>query len=391
MIDWKADTSVLLLSPRFPVDVRRQLESMIASLPELKAHVWVATSGSTGPVKLVAISKQAILKSAEVVNAHLEVEPRDIWAHVLPLFHVGGLGILARTHLCTARVAGYHGPGGFPPAWTPDFFMQLVKDSRATLTALVPAQVYDLVKAGLRSPPSLRAVVVGGGALQESVYARGRALGWPLLPSYGATECSSQIATAPLASLDQSAFPALPLLPHVEAGVTADGYLRFRSEALFTGYVLQDEVDPMSGILIDPREDGWWTSEDRGTVQNGMVTVAGRGSDFIKVGGENVSIPRLEVLLEEVKENLTVSCDAALVAVPDPRLGHVVHMVVSGGKESHAGAMLSAFNERVLPYERARELHCLADIPRSPLGKLIRSEVLARIGRQGGRPETAPS
>ena len=63
-------------------------------------------------------------------------------------------------------------------------------------SSLVPAQVLDLVRAGLRPPPVLRAIVVGGGAISAELYRDARALGWPVLPSYGMTECCSQIATA---------------------------------------------------------------------------------------------------------------------------------------------------------------------------------------------------
>ncbi len=373
MIDWTSESTEVLLNPRFPPEERHRLDRMVSKLPSLKGHLWLATSGATGPVKLVALSRAACLASAEAVNTHLDAGARDVWANVLPLFHVGGLGILARAHVSGARVAGDHDAAGLPPAWSPAALVDLVSRHHATLSSLVPTQVHDLVQKQIQCPSSLRAVVVGGGVLPDPVYQRGRALGWPLLPSYGATECASQIATA---SLDRDAAASLEILPHVEAAVTGEGLLRFRSEALLTGYA----TDTSGAVTFeDPRVDGWWTSEDQGTVSDATLTVEGRGEDFFKMGGENVSLPPLEAHLHEVTENLAFPGDAALVAVPEARLGREIRLVVSGGTDEEVNAVLEVFNHRVLPFERARAVHRLPVLPRSPLGKLLRGEVLEQI------------
>jgi len=87
----------------------------------------------------------------------------------------------------------------------------------------------------------------------------------------------------------------------------------------------------------------------------------------LKVGGETVNLGRLDRILREIAGD-----DAVIVAVPDARLGHVIHLAST----VEAGAIVEAFNERVLPFERIREVQRVASIPRSPLGKLLRSRVL---------------
>jgi len=383
VIDWTSDAAVLFLNPRLPRSERTRLERMVDRLPGLRAHVWLATSGASGPVKLVALGREALLASAAAVNRNLESTARDVWLNVLPLFHVGGLGILARAHLTGAKVAGDHDADGFPAPWSARSFVARVEESGATLSALVPAQVHDLVGEGLRAPGSLRAVVVGGGALAESVHARARALAWPLLPSYGATECASQIATASLASLEDRGFPPLRLLPHVEARTTEDGFLRIRSPALFTGYGISpdphDPNDPESATLVDPREDGWWITEDRGSVHDDVLSVEGRSGDFVKIGGESVRVPALEAVLEALRAEQSFPGDAALLAVPDERLGRVIVLIHAGASEEAAAVLHAAYNERVAPFERARRLHRLPRLPRTPLGKLIRDEALRAV------------
>ncbi len=169
MIDWSSDETHLLLNPRLPGKDRESLVRLQRSVPALAAHVWIATSGTSGAYKLVALSKKALLASAEAVNLHLRATSSDVWLSVLPTFHVGGLGILARASLSGARVVSAQ--------WDARDVVDLVAVEQVSLASLVPAQVSDLVAARLEAPSSLRAVVVGGGALRDELYREARALG----------------------------------------------------------------------------------------------------------------------------------------------------------------------------------------------------------------------
>lgn len=354
-IDWLSDESHLLLNPRMPEEERRRLQSMMTGLP---GHLWLATSGTTGALKLVALSKRAMLVSAAAVNRHLQSAAGDVWYCVLPAFHVGGLGIHARAFLSGARVE--------TAPWWPDSGARM---AGATLTALVPAQVVDLVRSEIAAPRSLRAVVVGGGAISQELYGRARALGWPLLPSYGLTECGSQVATARADS------PELHLLDHVEARVETDGRLALWSQSLLTGYATE------SGF-VDPKAGGWFVTEDVASLQGRVLRVEGRRGDFVKVGGESVDLSRLDRILAEL------GADAAAIAVPDERLGHVIGLAVASAgilslgdslvdpfNSSPDSSLVRAFNERVLPFERARSVRRVPEIPRTALGKIVRSRL----------------
>ena len=100
-IDWLSDQSHVLLNPRMPVEERVRLESWVLDLP---GHLWLSTSGTTGVLKLTALSKRAVLASGAAVNRRLQAGAHDVWLCVLPAFHVGGLGIHARAFLSGARV-----------------------------------------------------------------------------------------------------------------------------------------------------------------------------------------------------------------------------------------------------------------------------------------------
>ena len=323
------------------MDERVRLARM-AAIADLKGHVLVATSGTTGTIKLVAISKEAVLASAAAVNDQLAITGSDVWCAVLPEFHVGGLGIWARAHLSGARVV--------PMAWEPRRFAASV----ATVASLVPAQVHDLVSRRLAPSPRLRAILVGGGAFEASLDEGAQALGWPVLASYGMSECASTVAVRDV------------LLPHLEARAEDDGRLAFRGTSLFTGYLTE-------AGLVDPKVDGWFVTEDLGEVEGRVVKVRGRAGEFIKIGGESVDLKRLDRIAEEVAR--LHGGDAGVVAVADERLGHVIHLAVT------AKGIAAAFDARVLPFERARVVHRVKKIPRSSLGKILRAQLAAEISR----------
>ena len=339
MIDFESAESHLLLNPSMPQGEQAHLESLRAG-SALKSHVFVATSGSTGSVKLVALSKRAILASAAAVNARLESDSHDVWCAVLPFFHVGGLGIHARAHLSGAKV--------LTMKWDPRAFAQ----TEATLASLVPAQVYDLVELGLSPPRPLRAVLVGGGVFDPELDARARGMGWPVLASYGMSECASTISV-----LEE-------ILPHLEARVTPQDALAFKGESLFTGYLTGEG-------MVDPKIDGWFSSEDRGDVSGRSLRVLGRAGEFVKIGGESVDLKRLDRIAAEVARER--GGDAGVVAVADDRLGYVIHLAVT------SEGIGAAFDERVMPFERARRVHRVLSIPRSPLGKLLREQLARQL------------
>lgn len=355
IIDWQSAGNDVLLNPRLPEAERLKLEELAAAAPPLENHVFVASSGTSGSLKLVALSKSAILAAAAAVNQHLGATRSDDWCCVLPTFHVGGIGIHARAYLSGARVVSMQ--------WDPHAFARTCAEERIALSALVPAQVHDLVKANLHAPDSLRAIVIGGAAFAHERYVEARALGWPVLPSYGMSECCSQVATA----LGES--PELILLQHIDARTEDDGRIAIRSSALLTGYCLYDERG--NAVFSDPKSDGWFITEDLGEVDGRVLSVVGRRGEFVKIGGESVDLKRLDAIVESVLRE--TGGDAAVFAAPDERLGHVIVLAATVDAERIG----SLFNQRVLPFEKARRTLEVAAIPRSSLGKLLRSRLLA--------------
>lgn len=336
-IDFQNNQSHILINPRLPKDT---------PLPnvQLPGHVWIATSGTTGSIKWAALSKNALLISAQSVNAHFLLSERDVWLNPLPLFHVGGLGIHARASLTGSQVIPYG-------KWEPQSFVDILRDSRSTITSLVPTQLFDLVHAGYSAPATLRAVIIGGGYVAPLLFEKALKLNWPVAPSYGMTECCSQVATALPGQYSMN------ILPHV---ALKDNPLKIASKSLLTAYWKE-------GVFYDPKEGEWLQTEDLVEIKGNQLSFLGRKGDWAKILGENVHLLPLQSLLDQLAKPQSV--EAYLKFLPDPRKGSRIVLVTTC---QHADSLTAQFNSQVMPYERIDECLYVPNIEKTALGKVIK-------------------
>lgn len=344
---------------------------ILPAVPELRGHVLFETSGSSGAPRWLALSKNALLASAAAVNRLLEVTTSSRWGLALPPNHVGGLGVAARAY---AAGCGFN---DFGRSWDAFTFGKWLADARVTHTSLVPTQVYDLVRAGIRAPGSLIAIVVGGGHLDAATGRAARALGWPVLASYGMTEAASQIATQGLDSLDSLYQPGpLPLLPLWQADLTQGQILRIKGPALFSGMLARENA----AWVFKPRLSDWHQTQDRVLLDNRFLTILGRADTLVKVLGELVDLEMIERELVDLSDGGLPPGWTAVVAVPDARAQHALVPVFAAAVDPQViAAVLTKYAGRAPGFRRLRPPVMLEQIPCGPLGKPRRAELAAAI------------
>ena len=319
-------------------------------LPEIPSHVWLASSGTlstAGKSKWLAVSKQALLASAQAVNQHLNIQPKDRWGLTLPLAHVGGLGIIVRAHLMQQEVKVL-----IKDKWSAELVAQEAWEGE--WLSLVPTQVHDLVVGKLRPPKMLKGVIVGGDRLSPDLFQAAAELGWPLLPSYGLTECCSQVATTLPGTKD------FKLLPHIQAKTDSEDRLWLQSPALFSGEAIIENGE----VSYQERALGWWPTQDRAEIHKETLTVLGRMDGVVKVRGEKVEIAQLENELEKKWQTRLI-----VVPIQDDRDGVALWLV------SEKPLELSDINAQLLPHQKLKGIRHLAHLPRTALGKIRRAEI----------------
>ena len=245
------------------------------TLEEPKVLSCFRTSGSTGSARLVCHSREGLMASAAAVNGVLGATSEDVWLCALPPYHVGGCGIYLRAHNSGSDTYD------LKPGWDPHSFARQCEVHRATLSSLVPTQLYDLVKASIPAPTTLRAVLVGGGAFAETLERQARSLGWPTRRTYGLTEAGSQVAT-------QGDGGEMVVLPHLQAAVGDNGRLRLRGASLARGYLVHEpRGDWAFEELVDG--DGWFETDDLVELDGQYLRFLGArqfaGQDSRRIGG----------------------------------------------------------------------------------------------------------
>lgn len=337
----------------------------------LQAHDWCffQTSGTEGARKWVGLTKESLRISARAVNTHFHITAQDHWLLALPTHHVGGFGILVRAHLSGSAITRLEGK------WNARAFVQKCLETEATLASLVPTQIFDLVSAQLPAPKSMRAVLVGGGALNSELEAVALGLGWQVHRTYAMTETGSTLAVQPQPGAE------LEVLPIWQVTTDANGVLTVRGPALAQGYAIFEE----GSWRWEPIPEEGLRTRDRVEISAAadgarFLRFIGREAGMVKILGELVSLSPIQDRIEALKLSLGVQhADAAVCDVPDSRKESRLVLVVSGINDDEATQMQKGLNETLRPFEQILDVRFVSAIPRSELGKVRLAELRALL------------
>ena len=329
---WDSADSELMLDERWAKEHEEQILFLGEHLPALSGHVWIASSGTLSTDSTwIALSKDALLRNARAVNLHLNIASGDRWALTLPLSHVGGLSIHART---------FH-------------TQQKINNLEYEWISLVPTQVFDLVNNQTQPPKTLKGAIVGGDALDEELYQKAIDLGWPILRTYGMSEVGSQLAT------EVKVGDGLKLLSHAQLRFE-DGEALVSSKCLFT-LKIKTDFKTLSQI---PRTEDWWPLPDSIELEQERLKILGRKDNVIKVLGVKLDLTSLE---RELRKKL--GFEVILRAQPDERRGQRLILF------SESSVSLEEVNQDLLGFQKISECRKLDAFPRTSLGKIKRGQL----------------
>ncbi len=341
---------------------------MCSDLASAPIALLIRTSGSKGTPKAAMLTSENLLASASRVNVRLGLGQDDIWLCCLRSSHIGGISIGYRCALAGATLLLHEG-----------FDVLAVRhdlDVRSvTHLSLVPPMLARLLDLNPTPPRSLRVLLVGGQALSPSLVQRAVAFGWPLHVTYGMTETASQIATTKrLTASDRNPGDVGDLLPEVRVDVQDCGCpprpLRVCGPIVMAGYA---NPERRVGVGLD---QGWFQSADLACLAPyGRLRILGRADDVLVIGGQNVSLVKVERILDEapgVREIL-------VVGIADPVWGHRLVAVFSG--EAKEGVLASWCGERLRGPECPRSFLRLGQLPLLDSGKHDRLRITAMAER----------
>ena len=304
-------------------------------------YVHVKTSGSTGAPKPMLVEKQRMLNSARITCDFLGLRPGDTALLCMSLDYIAGKMMVVRSlerglKLTTVEPSGHPlSTSNLPPSTfhIPHF------------TAMVPLQVYNTLQVPEERErlKKIKHLIIGGGAIDDSLAAELKDFPNNIWSTYGMTETLSHIAlrrlNGPEASEWYTPFPSVHLSLSDEGCLIIDA----------------PEVCPEPLITNDIAE-----------LSTRQFRILGRKDNVICSGG-------LKIQAEELERQLRPHMSAPFVISKraDEKFGEVVVLITEG---SPSDARIIC--ERILPkYHQPKAYLHLDQIPLTETGKIARHKI----------------
>jgi acyl-CoA synthetase (AMP-forming)/AMP-acid ligase II len=370
-------------------------DDITADIDDHDTTILMYTAGTTGFPKGVMLSHNSF--STYVLENVSPPSPDLQEGNILtvPLYHVAGI---------QAMMAAIYGGRTLvmERQFEPEEWMTLVETEKANRAMMVPTmlkQLLDHPNFKKHDLSSLRVITYGAAPMPLPVIRKAldEFPGVSFINAFGQTETASTItALGPEdhhitgtpeekeKKIKRLASIGKPMADVKMKVVDDDGKTLGPNEV---GEILAKGPRVMSGYWKDEEKtkktidkDGWVHTGDVGYVdEDGYYFLAGRSSDMIIRAGENISPEELENV---IREHPGVE-DVAVIGVPDETWGEEPRAVVipkKGAKVTEDDIMEYA-RKNLASFKRPRTVVFVKDLPRNPMGKLVKKQIREMYGK----------
>jgi len=329
------------------------------------------TSGTTGAPKGVLHTSNTLLANALAFVDHVGTTAEDVSLMSSPLAHLTGF-LYGLIH---PIVLG--GRAVLQDIWHPEVAAQVIHDEGVTFTMGATPFLADLTQTdGWRryDVGSLKRFVSAGAPIPRVLVETAKQhLGAHIISGWGMTENGFVTGTRPgdapekVFGTDGMAMRGMEVRVVDDRGQPLgpgeEGNLEVRGAFNFVGYMKQPES-------YNTDKEGWFGTGDYARMDaDGYIRITGRVKDIIIRGGEN--IPVVEV--EELLYRHPAIEDAAIVAMPDPRLGErgCAFVTLKAGEALGFTEMIDYLSKQNMAKQYLPErLEVVEAMPRTPSGKI---------------------
>ena len=273
--------------------------------------------------------------------------------------------------------------------------LALIARERVTHFCCAPAHLVAMLNAPTferHDLASLQVIMTGGASCPIEVIREVQSrLPGQLLEMYGMLECGTQAHTLLTDDPEEVCGTVGKPVPEMGIRVVDDqgndvpagavGEILTYGPSVTIGYYNNPQVNRQSFTA-----DGWFHTGDQGSFDDkGYLRIVGRKKEMLIRGGANIYPREIEEVLYQHPKVL----DAAIVGVPDSRLGErVCACIVPKAGESMSFEELVAFlRDKIATYKLPEYMQTLEDFPRTPTGKVqkgpLRDIVVQRLGIDG--------
>jgi len=358
-----------------------RLESLPVDEPVLDSHrprpealaQLLFTSGTSGTPKGVLHRQDTLMHAVRLEIEHLGLTGAERIYVPSPLAHQTGFlyGMWLALSLGVMQV--------LEERWEPRQALEGLREWDASFVQAATPFLLDLVQAvesGAEPPRALRIFVPTGAAVPRALARRAvETLHTTVCGAFGTTEGCLATLASPADPAEQTWGSDGRALPSIRIRVCdatgrelppgAEGHFEISSPTMFERY-----LDDPGATAAAYTRDGWYRTGDLAVIDAaGYLRVTGRVKDVINRGGEKIPVSDIEQLLyqhEAVRE-------AAIVAMPDPRLGEraCVFIAPRAGCALDLPALRAFLDERRVAKQYWPErLELLEELPKTASGKI---------------------
>lgn len=342
--------------------------------------ITIFTSGTTGKLKAVEHTQASWAAMATNVLINMEVREGDVMLHAASMIHASGCFIVP-----------YWLRGGVAavlPGFTPASYVEAIERWKPTALNLVPTMIGMLLDhPGVEQVDmrSVNTIIYGASPMPRPTIQRALKLWGPRFAQYyGQSEapifitrltkedhvgpkaeqrlaaCGRPSIDCEVKLVDEDGDP----VPEGEAGEIA-----LRTPFAMKGYYNAPELNAQMFL-----PGGWLRTRDVGRFdEDGYLYLVDRTSDMIVTGGYNV-YPR------EVEDALAAHPavrEVVVVGLPDDKWGEAVAAFVAlrAGAAADDAELIAFARARLASYKAPKSVHFIDEVPKSPVGKLLRRAV----------------
>ncbi|WP_211281209.1 FadD3 family acyl-CoA ligase [Mycobacterium angelicum] len=324
----------------------------------------IFTSGTTGRPKGAMMNHRQTLRMYEEWATLADLREGDRYLMINPYFHTFGLkaGLIA---------SFLRGATMLPVAvFDIDTVVELVERERITMLPGPPTLYHSLLTVHDKAKlSSLRAGVTGAADIPVELVRRihSELPFQTLMTGYGLTEAGNVTLSRAGDSFEEVATTAGLPCEGVEVRISDDGEVLVRGYSVMQGY-LDDPVATAEAI----DDDGWLHTGDLGSLDAaGRLRIDGRKKDMFIVGGFNAYPAEIEGFLLEHP----AVAQAAVIGVPDERLGQVGKAFVVAKTAVSEGDLLTWCRQRMAGFKAPRSVEFLDALPLNATGKVMKDQL----------------
>jgi acyl-CoA synthetase (AMP-forming)/AMP-acid ligase II len=330
------------------------------------------TSGTTGRSKGVLSAHRQVVDVARAWASCGEVTAADRYLVVNPFFH--SFGYKAGIVVCLLTGATI-----VPQAvYDPIAAMRLVQDEKITVLPGAPTifqTILDHPDRDTYDLSSLRFAVTGAAVVPVALVERmQKELSFDVvLTAFGMTEAVVATMCRPGDPPDLVARTCGRAVAGFETRIGEHGELLLRGPNVMLGY-----LDDPAATAATIDADGWLHTGDVGSLDEaGYLTITDRLKDMYISGGFNVYPAEVEQALAR----LDGVAEAAVIGVPDERLGEVGLALVVRVGELTGERVIAYCRERLANYKVPRRVEFVPTLPRNPAGKVLKTVLREEYSR----------